>query len=88
MYKFCITFDEIITMERKVIPMKKLILNKETFKGHGVAVSDHFIRLDRNSNVDRFFTLGQRMLFLNGFIHFIHLSYLITFGFFFSKKKK
>jgi GNAT superfamily N-acetyltransferase len=35
--------------------MKKLILNKETFKGHGSSVSDHFIRLDRHSNVDRFF---------------------------------
>lgn len=75
MYKFCITFDEIITMERKVIPMKKLILNKETFKGHGVAVSDHFIRLDRNSNVDRFFYFRTKDV-ISEWVYSFHSSQL------------
>lgn len=35
--------------------MKQILLTKETFKGHCDAVANHFIRLNRNSNQQRFF---------------------------------
>lgn len=68
--------------------MKKIILNKSTFKGHGSKVADHFIRLDRNSNIDRFFYFRSKDVISEWIQSFHSLDLFDYFWILFEEKEK